>query len=504
MAARAAILAAVLAGGAAAAAAQGEGRGGPVPLAPVISTQVAPVPPVDSAPLGQSSIGAAGLLPPSMTGLPVSLWRGSDAETLARMIAETEPALPALAGLMRVLMLAEADPPQGASSADDLGHLAARLDWLIAHGAVDEALAVIEIAGTGTPALFDRWADLTLLLGRVAAPCRTLAARPGLSDAIDLRVFCIARAGDWPRAATVLGTARVLGTLPERQLDLLERYLDPALAEARPSLPPPVRPTPLQFRLYEAIGEPLPTGPLPLPFAVLDLDGHAGWRAEIAAAERLARAGAVPPNQLLGLYTRQAPAASGGVWDRVAAFQALERALAGDARPDHVGPALIAAWPQFASARLLVPFATLFAADLAGLPLPDRAARLATRAAFLAPEYEALAARLRARDPETAFLAAIARGDAPAPETAPDLPHADAVARAFADSAPPDGIAARVAEGRLGEAILEAIALFDHGAAGDPAALTRALSTLRAVGLEDTARRAALQVMVLSAERALR
>ena len=37
----------------------------------------------------------------------------------------------------------------------------------------------------------------------------------------------------------------------------------------------------------------------------------------------------------------------------------------------------------------------------------------------------------------------------------------------------------------------------DDGAAGDLRALTEALATLRAVGLEDTARRAALQIALL-------
>jgi hypothetical protein len=39
--------------------------------------------------------------------------------------------------------------------------------------------------------------------------------------------------------------------------------------------------------------------------------------------------------------------------------------------------------------------------------------------------------------------------------------------------------------------------MFDRGARGNLDELTRALSTLRAVGLEDTARRAALQLMLL-------
>ena len=49
----------------------------------------------------------------------------------------------------------------------------------------------------------------------------------------------------------------------------------------------------------------------------------------------------------------------------------------------------------------------------------------------------------------------------------------------------------------MGEAILRTLVLLDDGASGDPVALTQALATLRAFGLEETARRAALQILLL-------
>ena len=67
---------------------------------------------------------------------------------------------------------------------------------------------------------------------------------------------------------------------------------------------------------------------------------HGGWQKQeidalqqsVEAAERLTRAGTIPPNVILGLYTERDPAASGGVWDRVRAFQNFEAALSsGDA-----------------------------------------------------------------------------------------------------------------------------------------------------------------------------
>ncbi|MBS0122936.1 hypothetical protein [Thetidibacter halocola] len=463
----------------------------------VPSTRGALPPQVDSAPLGETDPGAVGLLSPRMTGLPAALWQRSDGVALEGLIGAIVPVVPALQDLMHTLMLAEALPPEG----HGMAHLGARLDWLIDNGAVDEAAALLEIVGHDRPALFARWADLALLQGQPESACRTQAAEPRLSGDWSLRVFCIARSGDWTRAALVLQGARTLGTIPERRVDLLERFLDPELAEGAPPLLPPVRPTPLEFRLFEALGEPLPTAPLPLAFSVLDLTGDNGWRAQIEAAERLARAGSLPANRLLGLYTLREPAASGGVWDRVAAFQAFEAALA-RGRPDAVGPALQRVWPQMASARLLVPFAELFATGLAAQRLEGRAARMAQRAAFLSADYEGLAPAAGApTDAETAFLASLARGKAPA--SIPDLPHAEAVAAGFAGAPMPPVLAEQLAAGRLGEVILRAVALFSSGAEGNGADLADALATFRALGLEDVARRAALQLVLLDAERAL-
>lgn len=450
-------------------------------------------PRVEEMPLDTQDPGAVGLLSSQVTGLPPSLWSASDGAVLQGLIGAVEPTVPALQSLMRSLMLAEAAPPAGGG----LPYLDARLDWLVENGAVEEALALIQIVGHDNPQLFGRWAELSLLLGRSEPACRAQAAQPSLSDDMALRVFCIARSGDWQRAALVLQTARTIGAIPARRADLLARFLDPELAETAPPLLPPVRPTPLEFRLFEALGEPLPTAPLPLAFSVLDLGGDNGWRAQIEAAERLARAGSLSPNRLLGLYTLRKPAASGGVWDRAQGVQTLERALQSGSTVS-VGPALTRLWPQMAHARLLVPFADLFAQRLAQVPLSGRAATLQRRLASLSSSYETL---LPAQADAADILTAIARGettDQPGP-----LPHAAAIARAFGGAPVPEILQTQLAEGRLGEVILRAIALFDSGAAGNSADLTDALATLRALGLEDTARRAALQLMLLTEDRAL-
>ncbi len=58
-------------------------------------------------------------------------------------------------------------------------------------------------------------------------------------------------------------------------------------------------------------------------------------------------------------------------------------------------------------------------------------------------------------------------------------------------------IAALSQQQRLGEAILETMRLYQRGASGNPEALADAIAAFRLLGLEDTARQAALQLVLL-------
>ncbi|SLN31616.1 hypothetical protein ROJ8625_01435 [Roseivivax jejudonensis] len=448
-------------------------------------------PEVETGPIGAPEAGAAGLLPMAVTGLPRTLWEGSDPARLQSLISQADPAVPALAALLNTLMLAEADPPPGANN-----FLAVRVARLVETGALDAAEALLERAGPARPGLFPLWFDVALLTGDASAPCAALNDNPVLARDVGPRVFCAARDGDWPRAALTFETARALGELSGRDADLIERFLSPEMAEETPPLPPPPAPTALQFALAEAVGEPLPAGALPRAFAVAALSGDRGWKAQLDAAERLVRAGALSENRLLGIYTLREPAASGGVWDRVEAVQALDRALAGS-DPDALAGALSTAWREMRASGLAVPFSRLFGPDLARRDLSGAAGRIAAQAALLSDSYEDAAATITTDTPELRFLMAVARGSDPSPS--PDLPHARAIAAAFAENRAPAGPLIAIAqEDRLGEAILRTMALFSSGAAGNAGDLTDALATLRALGLEDTARRAALQLAILS------
>ncbi|QFT60084.1 hypothetical protein FIU94_14735 [Sulfitobacter sp. THAF37] len=499
-------------------AAQGSASDSPLSVIDWLGTQLAPQPParapapgadpeeapvatsalppkVTVAPLGAGSPRAIGLVPNTVTGLPQDLWSGSEAEALIRQIDDLRDLnLPAAQSLLYTVLLAEAYAPQGDSSAGD-ALARARVKKLMQLGALDPALSLIEQAGVATsPENYDLWMDISLLTGTEDRACDVLGAAPHLTRNYATRIFCAARAGDWDNAALTFGSAQALGLLPDEQLALLDRFLHPESFEGADPLPVPRAMDPLSFRLFETIGEPMPTGTLPRAFAVADLRDIAGWKAQLEAAERLTRAGALPDNRLLGLYTDREAAASGGVWDRVRALQRFETALdTGSA--DAVAKTLPPVWIAMQEAGLEVAFAGLFAERLAPLQLEGRAARIAFEVCMLSPIYETAAADPSRDVANTAMLSSIAMGEAPATRPSGALP--GAVFDAFNGAAPRERLIATARDGRLGEVILETLAMLQKGSQGDTTAMRDALATLRALGLEDTARRAGLQTLLL-------
>lgn len=465
----------------------------PLPGEPPVS-QDATAPDVSVAPLDAVSPDAIGLLPPEVTGLPRSLWSGSSVDLLTDLIhAERVETLPALQELIITLMLVEADPPMGATP--DGRMFLARIDKLLDLGALDQALALLDEAGPDSPALFRRWFDVSLLTGTEQEACTLLRSKPEFAPTYQARIFCLARNGQFDAAVLVLNTGEALGDISPEEDALLARFLDPDLFEGEGPLPPPSRPSPLVFAMREAIGERLSTGTLPRAFAHADLRDTAGWRNQMEAAERLARVGAVDPNRLQALYTERTPAASGGVWDRAAAFQQFDRAVsAQDASA--VARTLPEAFAAMETARIEIPFAQLYSAQLATVDLTGEAAALAFRVRLLSSAYESAALSYRPTNAEDRFLAGVARGTAELSD-APNTPAGRAVAEAFSGHPAPDALATLARNGRLGEAILRAIALISEGTSGDPVAVRDGLSFFRSVGMEDLARRTALQYLIL-------
>ena len=439
-------------------------------------------------------LDALGLLPAKRSGLPYHLWGNTPSVELARILqSEAVETLPAIQALLHTVLLAELAPPIDATGRGEL--FLARIDKLLDLGAIDQALSLMELVDHPQAEIFRRWFDAALLIGQEDRACTKMLDTPEIAPTFPARIFCLARAGDWNAAALSLRTGEALGYIDVDMADLLARFLDPDLFEGEAELPLPTRPSPLVFRLMEAVGQPLQTTTLPLAFAQADLRSNTGWKVRIEAGERLARTGAIGENQLFGLYAERKAAASGGVWDRVKAIQELEKALA-TRNPARISTAMQSAWQQMTLVELEVPFANYYGKILADLPPSDDSAALSFRIGLLSEAYEAVALARQATNSDEAFLIGIASGRV-AGQTPPDQLGL-AIKSAF-EAGPlrsPDA-AGLLDQGRIGEAVLLAIDDITEGARGDLRRVTGGLQTLRRIGLETAARRAALELLLL-------
>lgn len=460
---------------------------------PVTSEGGALPEPVSTSALDGPAPDAVGLIPPLISGLPRDLWgAGRTLEIAERLVAHPDDDLPALRQLFLTMLLAEVAAPADAAGKGEL--LRVRIDKLLALGALEQAAALIEAAGATTPEMFRRAFDVALLTGAEDRACTAMGKAPHLAPTVPARIFCLARSGDWDTAALTLHSAEAVGEISSDQATLLARFLDPDLFEGDPVPPAPDPVTPLDWKIYEAIGEPLATEGLPVAFSYAETGPKAGWKAQIEAAERLTRGGTIAPNMILGLYTERDPAASGGVWDRADAFQRFEKALkSGNA--DQIAAALPVVWTRMQEAELEVPFAVLFGKALIDVPLDGDAAAIALRVALLSPYLASAAQRMKPDGPVENFLVGLARDDVTG--LIPPDSLGRAIATAFRSPALPEEGRVLLDENRKGEAILVAIDSIARGVQGDLRGVTEGLSLLRAAGLEDVARRTALELMIL-------
>lgn len=463
-----------------------------VPAEPAVSGNALPSD-VAVTVIGGPSLDAVGLLSSQVTGLPRNLWGlGLTAEIAALVTKERADTLPALQQLLITVLVAQAEAPADTAPGGVL--LLSRIDKLLEMGALDQAQALLTAAGSTDANLFRRAFDVALLTGTEDSACEKMQSSPNLAPTFPARIFCLARSGDWNAAALALRTGQALGYVTPEDDALLSRFLDPDLYEDEPAPDAPTRPTPLIWRMFAAIGEPLSTSNLPVAFAHAELQDTSGWKAQIEAAERLVKAGAISPNILLALYTDRRPAASGGVWDRVDAVQDFEAALQ-KAEVTSIAQALPVVWAQMVAMELEVPFAKLYALPLSRQPLVGDSGKLAFHIGLLSDQYEKIAASRTALDPGEAFLIGLARGRLDG-VVAPDS-LGRAIAPAFTTPTPAPEALVLLDQGRVGEAILMAIDRVGRGVQGDLQGVTEGLSLLRHVGLEDIARRTALELMLL-------
>lgn len=454
------------------------------------------VDPVAVTRLGQSNPDSTGTVSARAADLPADLWGQSDAATLAQQIARSSPRLPALRRLERRLLAAQLQPPP--AQAGDEGKLfLARVDKLLDMGATGAARELLRAAGPPDPQRFRRIFDISLLSGDEAEACDLMDRTPGVAPSFPARIFCLALGGDWAAAALVYHGAKAMGQIDPPMVALLAQYLDDGYSDQSQGVTLPQVVTPLDLRLYEAIGQPLSSNEMPLAFALADLSQNGGWKARLDAAERLARAGAIPASRLRSIYVEQKPAASGGVWDRATAVQALDRALS-ERDIAATEAALPVAFDRMTEARLGSALADMVGAQVGALPLTGRAGQIALWLALQAGQWQVVQTPPADTAPFDLWLLDFASGLAEAtPPASPGSDRAQALLDAFRASMPvPARIAEKIGQNRKGEALLDVIGDTDAGLDGDLARAAQGLRSLRALGQGEIARQAAVELML--------
>jgi len=461
---------------------------------------------ISSLPLGMVSRDAVGILPPKITGFPAALWGDLTTPEIISLLQRVgRHALPEAAALEKQVLLAQSNPPRDNSADSPL--LLARIDRLFAMGALDEAETLIQLAGVSEPQIFRRWFDISLIGQRTGAPCAALAAQPPLSNDVATRVICLARSGDWNAAALTASLAESLGEISTEETDLLVRFLDPDMFGDMPEPAPPEPLTPIDFILRESLALPRPEAPLPLPYLNIDMDLRTPARQRIIAAERLVRESAVPSSLLFLAYRGVRAASSGGAWGRAALVQALDSELVGEddaALANAITDAMIA----FADVGLLYAFASEYADSLAQTPPGPETGQIAPRVRRLL---------LLANRP-------LGHWEGPGPDDPPNValaiklakresfggvspfrdPVFDAIHNAFSNFTPARAalptMMQEIDKGNFGPVLFRALDLLSEGQSADPQDLHEGLYLLRQLGLDDSARRAAIQLLLIEPE----
>ncbi len=456
---------------------------------------------ITSSSLDLVSRDAAGLLPPSVTGLPVRLWGEMQADQVILALQDHKTSgVPELRILFRNLLLAQADPPLGVDAR--ISPLLTRIELLMEIGALDEAETLIELAGVTEPKIFAKWFDLAIMANRTRAVCAALAKLPELSDDITTRVVCLARGGDWNAAAITLSLSASIGDLEPLREELLIRFLDPELFnhDQETAIPTPL--TPIDFALREALGLPRPS-PLPLMYLGVDLKLNVPQRRRMEAAEQLVKTAAIPTSLLFAAYRGGRPASSGGIWERSNVVQQLDRALIEN---DDVAlaDAITQAYQEMANVGLLSALAAEYSDALAHYPksqaLNKVSAMVQTLLLLQGIPVSAWVETVEA-DTDKMEMARVLASRIPVLGLSPyDDPMLNAIFAAFSDQIPPLSEFSYNLElidnGNIGAAILVSLGLLANGVDGASANIYEGLFLLRKAGQDDAARRVAIQLLL--------
>jgi hypothetical protein len=535
----------------------------PVPAPPTALTgpaAPAPAAAAPAAPAGDESIVATPLAPPDPTWasalgdgdhpLPANFWQGTPRSLVATLLPQLGPtASPAWHDLARRLLLSGAAPPQGQDTPDHPSLAGLRVERLKALGEIAGARAVLDVlpsAMRNGDDLDRDQVELAFAANDVARGCR--AVQDGIARQRGAwwdraLIACQALAGDQAKASLGLSLLREEKAPADPTFDALIDSLRGHATKLQ-KLPDP---SPIRVALVAAAKLPLPADAV----AAADLPTLREWATNdavpalqrLAAAERAALLGALPPQALADLYAKVEfkPEEIGAAIkqnkapetprDRALLFAVARTGPAQTVRAKALG-ALLADGRKRGSFATIARVVTPLLADLPPSAALAALAPDATRAFYVAGEAEPAAQWLAVADPKSApalaLIARLALGEAgPAHDVdalkatlsdlvrrAPDKATlAVTLLGAFADPAAQDivldnsyagksanatlmlNLVQAAAAKHLGETVLVALIVLrsDDRLTQNPLALAQAAGSLRAVGLESEARALAVE-----------
>lgn len=249
----------------------------------------------------------AGTLTPQTGALGQNMWSGTSRQLIEKLLTNLPTRAPsaAMRSLMRKLLLSPARVPEGNS--DTAGLILARLEVLMAMGALEEAEQLIDALPVArAPELIVMEADLRLLANDNARACK-LAEQEMANKTSNFwqktLTFCQIIKGQKEKAELSLLLMRELGDPDEAFLTMAESLIsDEPLV-----LPTLSNPTPLHLAMARVGKIELPgdvmTANTPSVLRAIALSPKSSIGLRLEAAERADEAGALPVDTLRQLYT---------------------------------------------------------------------------------------------------------------------------------------------------------------------------------------------------------
>ena len=179
-----------------------------------------------------SNLNSVGIIPTNITGIDPNIWFGIDETILYQKFKSlSNLRFHSAQTFLKRILISETNPPISVPGFRQTGkfYLLAKLDKLIKLGALDEAETAILQVPRNSRDLFERWAKIAFLTGRLTKLCETLKKNPGLTKELSIRIMCLVNQNDWNAAALTLSTAANLKLLNSNREKLLIYYLNPDL-----------------------------------------------------------------------------------------------------------------------------------------------------------------------------------------------------------------------------------------------------------------------------------